>query len=240
MKATRKKILIVDDNEINVNILEEILEDDYDLSSAYSGEEALEVAEGLVPDLVLLDVMMPGMSGYQTCVALREMDSMRHVKIIMVSAKAMVEERMQGYEAGADDYVTKPFNHDELLAKVRVYLRLKSVEEVDQLKSNILLMLSRETRTPLNGILPNLEMLLDDRNSIDESERKRFLAIAYEGARNLQRLLEQVVVLSKMRSGSAEMDFRPHSDGGPGARCSGTAQRCGRRETREDPTRSSR
>src|SRR5438128_6009709 len=123
------KILIVDDNATNIAILEELLSDHYKLHSARSGEEALAALEEFRPDLILLDIMMPGIDGYETCRRIRANPARKNVKVIMVSAKAMVSERLKGYEAGADDYITKPFEEDELLAKVQVYLRLKSVEE---------------------------------------------------------------------------------------------------------------
>ena len=118
----QSRILLVDDNPTNLAILAEMLGDEYRWEAATSGEEALEIAPDFQPDLILLDVMMPGINGYETCRRIRANPALRNVKIVMVSAKALVSERLEGYDAGADDYLTKPFDEEELLAKVRVYL----------------------------------------------------------------------------------------------------------------------
>ncbi len=162
----KSKILIVDDNEINREICEEILCDDYQLAVAQDGESALEVARGFEPDLVLLDVMMPGISGIEVCRQLRQ--SVRPwVKIIMVSAKSLVEDRLEGFDAGADDYVTKPFDEQELLAKVRVHLQLKRVEEIDSVKDKLLDVLQHSNRTPLTSILMNAGALAQASEPMD-------------------------------------------------------------------------
>jgi CheY-like chemotaxis protein len=116
----QKKILVVDDDPNNIVIVGELLGDDYDLKTATTGEEALEIALDFLPDIILLDIMMPGIDGYDVCRRLREHSTLQYAKIIMVSAKAMVSERLKGYEVGANDYLTKPFEEDELLEKVRV------------------------------------------------------------------------------------------------------------------------
>lgn len=134
---TQEKILAVDDDPNNVAILQELLEDDYDLKVATTGEQALEIVQDFQPDVVLVDIMMPGMDGYQVCRRLREDATLKHTKIIMVSARAMVSERLKGYEAGADDYITKPFDGDEFLAKVRVHLRLKHAEDIDHIRNEV-------------------------------------------------------------------------------------------------------
>lgn len=195
------RILIVDDHPINVLGLEELLQDDYQVASTQSGEEALSVASTFCPDIILLDIMMPGIDGYETCRRLREFPQLQHTKIMMVSAKAMANERLQGYEAGADDYVTKPFDNDELRAKIRVYLRLKSVEEVDQLKSDVLKLLQHETRTPLNGIIGPAQIMREDAE-MDVEERTMMLDMVLTSADRLHTLLDRVVTLAAMKGGS--------------------------------------
>ena len=204
----QSKILIVDDNPTNVLILEEILGEAYRLQTASRGEDAVVLAQDFKPDLVLLDIMMPGLDGYDTCRLLREKRALRHTKIVMVSAKAMLEERLQGYDAGADDYITKPFEQEELLAKVRVYLRLKSVEEVDQLKSDMLSLLSHETRTPLNGILTPVQMIRDD-ETMEPAVRNELLGMVHESGKKLLHLFERISMLSKMKIGQWEFDYLP-------------------------------
>ncbi|ETW98022.1 MAG: hypothetical protein ETSY2_43500, partial [Candidatus Entotheonella gemina] len=194
------RILIVDDHPDNLEILEDVLGDDYEISTAASGEEALELAETFRPALILLDIMMPGIDGYETCRRLRATPSLRHTKIMMISAKAMVTERLQGYEAGADDYMTKPFDLEELREKVQVYLRLRSLEELDALKSDVLSLLSHETATPLNGLLGPIQILRDD-PEMELAERIQLLDLVYDSAMRLHMLYNKVCKLSAMRAG---------------------------------------
>lgn len=139
----RSKVLVVDDEPRNQKIIGEILEDQVDLHFCATGEEALAAAQSLIPDLILLDIMMPGISGLEVCKQLKSMDSLKFCKVILVSGKALIEERLEGYAYGADDYLTKPFVPEELLAKVKVFLRLTrletSLEEIAQARSQQLL-----------------------------------------------------------------------------------------------------
>jgi len=153
------KILVVDDDTVSRIGLESVLRENYVIESASSGEEAIEKAGQFKPDLILLDVVMPGISGYDVCRQIRKDESLKHIKIVMLSANTGTEDRLEGYQAGADDYLTKPFDKDELLAKVRVYLRLKSVEELDEMKSELTMTVTHEMRTPmtiLEGTLSNI------------------------------------------------------------------------------------
>ena len=199
------KILIVDDNPTNITILKEILED-YELRSAASGEEALGLVDEYHPDLILLDIMMPGMNGYDVCRKLREDPNFSRTKIIMVSAKAMVSERLKGYDVGADDYITKPFEEDELLAKVRVYSRLTSIEEIDRLKTEMLRLLCLDTVNPLSSIIGPLNKLMTmDQFTVDDCKTK--VAVSYKSALSLQKLFEKVVLWSSIKSGRFDFQF---------------------------------
>ncbi|MDM8526152.1 hybrid sensor histidine kinase/response regulator [Desulfococcaceae bacterium HSG8] len=132
------KILVVDDSMSVAASIRHILENEYLVKTAPSGEDALEIIRTFRPDIILLDVTMPGIDGYEVCRRVRADGSFGFIKIIMISVRMMLEERLKGYEAGADDYLGKPFEKDELLAKVRVFMRLKSVEDQLQELNNTL------------------------------------------------------------------------------------------------------
>jgi len=128
----KKRVLAVDDNELNIEIIKEFLDEEYNLKTATTGEKALEVAVDFRPDIILLDIMLPGMDGYEVCQQIRANPALRHTRIIMVSAKAMTSERIEGYEAGANVYIAKPFDGEELLMKIRSQLRLAALEKVEE------------------------------------------------------------------------------------------------------------
>lgn len=120
------RILIVDDERRNRDLLEVILkEEGYDLLMAASGEEAIRVVVEHSPDLILLDVMMPGMDGYQVTAWLKGNLGTRHIPVIMVSALDDRNSRMHGLGAGAQDFITKPVRRADVCASVRTFLRLK-------------------------------------------------------------------------------------------------------------------
>ena len=122
--SEQNKILIVDDNPMNVDILRHLLRKDFMLESAEDGSQALESIPKFKPDVVLLDIMMPGLNGYEVCQRIKESPIGELTQVILVSGKASTAERVNGYDVGADDYVVKPFDHQELLSKVRVHCRL--------------------------------------------------------------------------------------------------------------------
>jgi len=122
----RSKILIVDDEPFNVDYLEQELEDlGYETVSATNGQEALNQVDAEDPDLILLDVMMPLMDGFTVCRILKGNDETRLIPIVIMTALDGLEDRIQGIEAGADDFLTKPVNRRELIARIRTALKLK-------------------------------------------------------------------------------------------------------------------
>jgi DNA-binding response OmpR family regulator len=117
--ADKRKVLIADDEPNIVTALEFLLKRaGYDVRTATNGEEALALVESYLPDLVLIDIMMPGKSGYEVCQRMRERPEWRHIKIVMVTAKGREAEVSKGMSLGADLYVTKPFSTQELIAAV--------------------------------------------------------------------------------------------------------------------------
>jgi class 3 adenylate cyclase len=133
---TPAKILVVDDTARNVKLLADLLAvKGYGVVTAASGREALALLETAQPDLVLLDVVMPEMSGYEVCQKLRATEGTAMLPVIMVTALDPAEERVKGIEAGADDFLTKPINQAELLARVKSLLRIKELHDTVQTQS---------------------------------------------------------------------------------------------------------
>jgi class 3 adenylate cyclase/CheY-like chemotaxis protein len=125
---TKARILVVDDMPNNVKLLRDLLTvRGYDVVTATDGDEALERVRDSAPDLVLLDVMMPRMNGYDTCRAIRAQPQTAVLPVVMVTAQDPLSERIKGIEAGADDFLSKPINTQELLARVKSLLRIQAL-----------------------------------------------------------------------------------------------------------------
>jgi two-component system sensor histidine kinase/response regulator len=197
----KKKILVVDDNPTNNEIVQEILEDDYDLKIAITGEEALKIASDFRPDLVLLDIKLPGMNGYDVCRKLRASSNLMYTKIIMVSAKKMTSERLDGYKAGSDDYITKPFDEDEFRAKINVYLRLKHIEEIDQLRRDFITKVTHEMRTPMNVVKCFISNALEEVYGKIKPELRQQLEIANCNIDRLGRIITNFFEMSRIEAG---------------------------------------
>ncbi len=183
----RQKILIVDDNPKNRAICEEIFQDDFDLIQAEDGTTALSLIRESQPDVVLLDVMMPGLNGYQVCQHIKTDPSTSHIPVIIVSAKGQTNEIIEGFDSRADDYIVKPFVNSELRARVTATLRLKQAQdelheanrnlqehsrkleeanerlkELDRIKAGFTAMLVHDLRSPLSVVQVTLQMLESD------------------------------------------------------------------------------
>ncbi|MCK5686469.1 response regulator, partial [bacterium] len=129
MQDNTPTILIVDDTKTNIDILLELLSDDYELMVALDGKSAIEIAGQEDIDLILLDIMMPGMDGFETCMILQENKSTKDIPVIFLTAKTDEESIAKAYDVGGLDYVTKPFKVKELLARVKTQLKLNFLIE---------------------------------------------------------------------------------------------------------------
>lgn len=129
-KKNKQKVLIVDDMKENVELMEAYLAiEPYEVISAYDGKEALEKVEEEKPDIVLLDVMMPEIDGYEVCKILKENPETQFIPVLMLTVLSELEDRIKGIEAGADDFLTKPINKLELKTRVKSLLRVKCLHD---------------------------------------------------------------------------------------------------------------
>jgi len=152
-----KTILVVDDTATNLDILTELLEQ-YDVISSISGKDALKIVNDEIIDLILLDIMMPEMDGYEVCKILKADDRTKSIPIIFITAKADEDSIEKGYDVGGIDYVTKPFKPRELLSKIKTHLSLRELQEKElQNKklislSNLIHNIGHQWRQPLSVI----------------------------------------------------------------------------------------
>ena len=127
MFEDRAKLLVVDDTKANIDILLELLEDDYDVAVALNGQDALDAAKQDEPDLILLDIMMPGMDGYEVCTALKANAATRDIPVIFITGKSDEASIEQAFDVGGVDYLSKPFKPKELMVRLRTHLQLRQL-----------------------------------------------------------------------------------------------------------------
>lgn len=129
MTQKRLKILIIDNENDNVEMLEAILSSDYEVIKAYSGYKGLEIAIAESPDIIILDIMMPDITGHELCRTLKKDERTKLIPIIMLTSLAEKEEKIKSLEEGADDFLNKPVSHMEILSRVQSLLKIKHLQE---------------------------------------------------------------------------------------------------------------
>ena len=147
-----RRVLIVDDNEANVLLLQKYLEQAYDVDVAYDGECALEKVREHPPDLVLLDIMLPGIDGYQVCEVLKRGEITRFIPIIMLTNLNDMQDKIKGLELGADDFLVKPFDRLELFSRVKNLIRVKTLME-EKIETERRLEMEKERRGIMRDVI---------------------------------------------------------------------------------------
>lgn len=142
-RDTRPKLLLVDDEPVNLQVLKQILQQDYRLLFACDGEKALSLADSEQPQLILLDIMMPGITGLETCQRLKQNANTQHIPIIFVTALAETRDETEGFKMGCVDYITKPVSPPIVLARVKAQLSLVSIDSLRETRLQVIHRLGR-------------------------------------------------------------------------------------------------
>ncbi len=199
------KILIIEDeDDIRDIIIQLLTAHDYQVIDADNGETGIELAIAHRPDLIICDIMMPGIDGYEVLRQLHNNPSMDTIPFIFLTAKTAREDIRQGMELGADDYLSKPFTGSELLGAVkirlekRVLLQQQSEKKLDDLRKNLARSLPHELLTPLNGILGFARLLKDQAADITANEIKEMSEIIETSAWRLHRTIQNFLLHAQL------------------------------------------
>lgn len=211
----RARILVVEDEVALREGLKVILEEEgYTVLTAPDGLQALQMMEESPPDLIVADIMMPRMDGYALYEVVRARLTWATIPLIFLTAKGQRKEVLKGKGMGVEDYITKPFEPEELIVAVRARLgRARAIRratevEFDQLKQQIVTILSHELRTPLTYILGYTDLALDNITSLPLETVEEFLGAVKQGADRLARLVEDILLLVQLDTGRAAEDYR--------------------------------
>jgi len=214
-KLSECAILIVDDTEENLDILVEALSDDYGISVAMDGETALENLKLEIPDIILLDIMMPGIDGYEVCRQIKANKDTEDIPIIFLTAITEIESKARGFELGAVDYITKPFEILEIKARVRTHLSLKVAKHELSEKNKVLeektvalqaafneleafsYTVSHDLKSPLRAIEAYTKIILEEENEKSYSDTNKMVHNVKNICGNMIEMIENLLKYSK-------------------------------------------
>lgn len=234
--TSQRTILVVDDDPGPSGVLARILQDDgYLVLACESGPEALALVAQAPPDLILLDIDMPEMSGYEVCERLQASDGAKGIPVLFVSGRTRPEDTVAAFRAGGVDYISKPFQPTEVLARVRTHVRLRALQHalaeenerleaavaartrelaeahkrlatLDRTKDDFLRIISHELRTPLNGVLGITEVVFGDLPPTRDNDELRR---AYnESRQRIESLLDEALTLADLDIGNRALPIR--------------------------------
>jgi two-component system sensor histidine kinase/response regulator len=213
-------ILVVDDIQKNIQVVGGILNAaGFEVMPATSGAQAFERLKTQLPDLILLDFMMPDVNGIEVCKQLKSNPATKKIPVIFLTASNEMEHLVQAFQVGAVDYVTKPFQADELLARVRTHLELKKarealwhysqrLHELNDEKNEFLGIVAHDLRSPLSNIITSVNMVATDRK-MERAQVDEFLGIIQTSAQHMLHLVENLMDVNAIEQGRMKIDIAP-------------------------------
>jgi len=211
----KKQILVVEDQDLLLMAIRDVLEmEGYQVITAGDGVEGLQVMERFVPDLIVADISMPRMDGYKFFEVVHSRPEWVPIPFVFLTARAEKEDRLRGKAMGAEDYLVKPFDPQELLVVVRSRIgRAEAIREAtegefEDLKQQIITLLSHELRTPLTSVYGYTELALEDAAGLPSSEFQQYLVGIRRGADRLRTLVEDLLLIIRLDTGQLEREFR--------------------------------
>ena len=220
-------VLVVDDEEMNIKLFKAILSSEsLEVIVAPNGETALQLADECLPDLILLDVMMPGMNGFDVCRLLKKEARTQMIPVLMVTALKETEDRIMALHAGADDFLSKPIDGTELIVRVKSLLRIKryydeltaknrqihekniKLEKLEDLKERLYHMVIHDLRSPLMGISGAIELFQMDSQDLTQGQNE-LVDICLRGCRELRQMIDSVLDVYRIEDGNMKLHKEP-------------------------------
>jgi signal transduction histidine kinase len=213
-------VLVVDDQPANLQVLAEILKQSgHRVRLARSGRLALQAAAAEPPDLILLDILMPDLDGYETCRQLKADPRTRDIPVLFVSAVSEPLDKVRAFRVGGVDYLVKPFHDEEVAARVRTHLELRrqrraleaqnaQLRELETLRDNLVHMLVHDLRAPLTGIQGGLELLAGSATGLQPADR-HWLSVALESSRELAAMVRDMLDVMRLEHNQLPLHHAP-------------------------------
>ncbi len=219
-------ILIIDDNATNLGVITDYLsEQGFKIMIARNGELGIKRAQAAKPSLILLDVMMPGIDGFETCRLLKADERTKDIPIIFMTALSDVEDKVKGFQVGGVDYITKPIQHEEVFARVKTHLRIQvqanqlseqnlrlqemtaTLEKLNADKDNFFSIVAHDLKGPFQLLLGTTELLAEIAETLSPQDVKEMGQSLHRSAKNVYNLLENLLAWSRLQQG--RMDYQP-------------------------------
>jgi two-component system sensor histidine kinase/response regulator len=213
MPNSGKYILIVDDNSKNLQLTATLLKDEgYLISVAQNAGDALIQLNEIIPDLILLDIMMPGMDGLELCRLIKKNDKLSDIPVIFLTAKSQTEDLAEGFKAGGVDYINKPFNREELLIRVQNHIELassrKQILEMNLRRDKLYSIIAHDIRSPFSSISLTLSAIASGYLDPASDEFKEILIQLEKTASETSTLLDNLLEFTRLQSKTIAMNAK--------------------------------
>jgi signal transduction histidine kinase len=218
-RGSHDSILVVDDTIENLRLLSSMLDEQgYETRPVTNGKQALQAVEHDAPDLILLDINMPEMDGYEVCRRVKGQDQLRDIPVIFLTALTDTADKVRAFDVGGVDYITKPFQVEEVLARVRTHVELRRarlellqsyehLRELEELRDNLVHMIVHDMRTPLQILLASLETMKEDAAGELDPEIEENLRSAIGATQGLRRMANHVLDASRLEEGKMPLEL---------------------------------
>jgi K+-sensing histidine kinase KdpD len=217
-EATNPKVLIVEDKQDSIDLISYFLKpQNYIIDVAMNGEEAIEKIVQSPPDIILLDIMLPRMSGFDVCERIKKNPKTRFIPVIMITALRELKDKIKSLEVGADDFISKPFENVELLTRVKSLLRIKKyhdelerkneeLKKMDQFKDELAHLIVHDMKNPIFVIQGNLQMMGMGLTQSESSVLLKYISRIERSTQNLLKMVLNLIDISKLEAGTMKLN----------------------------------